>query len=184
MSTTRSDRTARWVTDHLHRRRDCLPRTCEKSHRIWVQHRGLATTTTPFDMVVLNERDRFHLVADVIVACRVWARELRTRASSYATSRSSTESPCGSMGRICRKFAAGGGVSERPKSARETGARADGELSCERGESRRRPQPLSIACKGCKQKRRRSWLAAWKGKPGAPHKGAAGSPGGSSHEWR
>ena len=32
------------------------------------------TTTTPFDMVVLNDLDRFHLVMDVIDRCRNWAR--------------------------------------------------------------------------------------------------------------
>jgi phosphoketolase len=31
------------------------------------------TTTTPFDMVVLNDLDRFHLVMDVI-GFRSWAR--------------------------------------------------------------------------------------------------------------
>ncbi len=40
-----NDRTAHWVTGPLHRRLEGLPRTCEKPHRIWVQHWGLVNGT-------------------------------------------------------------------------------------------------------------------------------------------
>jgi hypothetical protein len=42
-TTTRSGRTARWDIGLRHPRLECLPQACEKSHRIWLQRRGLVT---------------------------------------------------------------------------------------------------------------------------------------------
>lgn len=53
------------------------------------------TTTTPFDMAVLNEIDRFHLAMDA-VACRGWARVRSTLARSSATSPPITRAITGS----------------------------------------------------------------------------------------
>ena len=48
------------------------------------------TTTTPFDMVMLNDMDRFHLVMDVIDRRPAWARERRRYARRWSTSACAT----------------------------------------------------------------------------------------------
>ena len=56
------------------------------------------TVTTPFDMVVRNDMDRFHLVMDVIDRVPGSARTRRTCASTWSTSApgtSSTSAPHG-----------------------------------------------------------------------------------------
>ncbi|MFO0845923.1 MAG: hypothetical protein U0797_26665 [Gemmataceae bacterium] len=46
-------------------------RTSHKNLHVRVAYKE--GTTTAFDMVVLNDLDRFHLVEDVIDGCRSWA---------------------------------------------------------------------------------------------------------------
>ena len=69
------------------------------------------TTTTPFDMVVLNDLDRFHLVADVIdrVPGSWSARRLRP-AGHPRQAASSTSNTSPSTARTCRRFGTGDGV--------------------------------------------------------------------------
>ena len=69
------------------------------------------TTTTPFDMTVMNEIDRFHLVKDVIDArARASAQRanvVRTHATTNWWSIATTSGP---MARTCRKSATGSGA--------------------------------------------------------------------------
>lgn len=68
------------------------------------------TTSTPFDMVVMNDLDRFHLVADVIdrIPCTTPVRTMPNRLS--ATSASSTNSSSPNMAKTCRRSATGDGA--------------------------------------------------------------------------
>jgi hypothetical protein len=37
-----------WATGPRHRRLECSPRACEKSHRMWGQHRGLVRSLSGY----------------------------------------------------------------------------------------------------------------------------------------
>ena len=72
------------------------------------------TTTTPFDMCVLNDIDRFHLVCDVIdrvPGLAVRAARLRQQMRDRRRRTSNTSS---STGRTCRRSATGAGRKRRP----------------------------------------------------------------------
>ena len=56
------------------------------------------TTTTPFDMVMLNDMDRFHLVIDVIDRVPGLGRAPRTCASRWSTSACATAPTRASVG--------------------------------------------------------------------------------------
>jgi phosphoketolase len=74
------------------------------------------TTTTPFDMVVLNDLDRFHLVSDVIDRVPGLGGMQPTRSRPSARSSSNTSSTSPSTAKTCRTFGIGHGVRPRPKS--------------------------------------------------------------------
>ena len=71
------------------------------------------TTTTPFDMTVLNDLDRFHLAGDVVDRvprlCRHW-RALQAVLAKQ-TGRAQAIHSC-STATICRKYATGLGPTE------------------------------------------------------------------------
>lgn len=67
------------------------------------------TTTTPFDMVVLNGLGRFHLAANVI------DRIPGMPSSGSATGCWITNPIAANMGRICRRFATGDGAPKRTR---------------------------------------------------------------------
>ena len=68
------------------------------------------TTTTPFDMCVLNELDRFHLVSDVIDRVPNSQRGPPTPSRRSATSSSTTSSTSPEKATICRRSRAGDGT--------------------------------------------------------------------------
>jgi len=51
--------------------------------RSWIQGRG--HTTTPFDMTVLNDLDRYHFAGDVEIVCRDYGTPAHTSRSCCAT---------------------------------------------------------------------------------------------------
>ena len=91
------------------------------------------TTTTPFDMVVLNDLDRFHLVADVIDrvpalgprAAYAQAGDPRQADRAQAVHRQRTA-------RTCRRFGTGGGVWVRQQGAHEGGHAHRAARGCDR----------------------------------------------------
>ena len=83
------------------------------------------TITTPFDMTVLNELDRFHLVMDTVERVPQTGREGHLpQAAAYRTSSSSTSSTSTSTARTCPRSATGRGKCQppapRPSSNRPT----------------------------------------------------------------
>ena len=81
------------------------------------------TTTTPFDMVVLNDLDRFHLVADVID--RVPRLGPRAAYAQQAIRDKLIEHKqyIARHGRTCPRYATGDGVWTSPRQARRRGTR-------------------------------------------------------------
>ena len=68
------------------------------------------TTTTPFDMAVINEIDRYHLAMDAIDRMpELRRRARRTTASSCRTSSSGTRSTSARTARTCPRSATGSG---------------------------------------------------------------------------
>jgi len=70
------------------------------------------TITTAFDMTVLNDLDRFHLVIDASIAAAGRQRGRLFEATAETTSWSSTGSTSIATVRTCRKFATGSGPYE------------------------------------------------------------------------
>ena len=71
------------------------------------------TTTTPFDMVVLNDLDRFHLVEDVIDRVpQLGSRAAYVQAVRPRQAASNTSSTSASTATTCRKSATGSGDNE------------------------------------------------------------------------
>ena len=69
------------------------------------------TTTTPFDMVVLNDLDRFHLVADVVDRVpQLGARAAYLQAGRCGISACSTSSTSRSMAPTCLRSGTGSGA--------------------------------------------------------------------------
>ena len=86
--------------------------TYRRTNHAGIHVRGFSeegTTTTPFDMVVLNQLDRFHLAVEAIE--RVPGLDIAppTSSRSSATRSSSIRATCASMARTCRTFATGSG---------------------------------------------------------------------------
>ena len=72
------------------------------------------TTTTPFDMVVLNDLDRFHLVADVMIEFPASAPGRLMRSKSSGINFSTTSSISIDTGRTCPRSAIGNGPQRNP----------------------------------------------------------------------
>jgi xylulose-5-phosphate/fructose-6-phosphate phosphoketolase len=70
------------------------------------------TTTTPFDMAVLNELDCFHLPAMSSIAFQGYSAGVLTSSSICATSSSSTNNTSGVTATTCRRSATGNGRTE------------------------------------------------------------------------
>jgi xylulose-5-phosphate/fructose-6-phosphate phosphoketolase len=68
------------------------------------------TTTTPFDMTVRNDLDRFHLFMDAWIVCRSSEHGQTTRGRRCSENWSSTRSMSVSTAMICRKSATGSGA--------------------------------------------------------------------------
>ena len=71
------------------------------------------TTTTPFDMVVRNDMDRYHLVIDVIDRVPGLAERAATYARRCSTSAPVTGSTSGAPERTCRRCGTGSGRPDR-----------------------------------------------------------------------
>ena len=78
------------------------------------------TTTTPFDMVVRNDLDRFHLVQDVIDRSPSSERGSRSSASTWPTSWFPTASTFALTVTTCPKSMAGSGRNRRRRRGRES----------------------------------------------------------------
>jgi phosphoketolase len=103
------------------------------------------TTTTPFDMVVLNDLDRFHLVGDVIDR----VPGLGTRAAS-ATSSSTTRPTSANTARTCRRSATGNGANPKPREASKRASKAATRFHSNGGQtSAKVPTRVQGIDKGC-----------------------------------
>ena len=71
------------------------------------------TTSTPFDMTVMNDLDRFHLAGDVVDRVPRLARVGAHFKQTCATGSSSTSSTSSSTATICRRSATGSGRIKR-----------------------------------------------------------------------
>ena len=118
------------------------------------------TTTTPFDMTVLNDLDRFHLVEGVIDRVPGLARRPRTCGSACATSWSSIASTSRATARTCRRSGTGSGSSARaalppraPSPALRRRARRAGARASPFAIFRRRRRHRRAARRGCDARR-------------------------------
>ena len=67
------------------------------------------TTTTPFDMVVLNELDRFHLAIEVIERVPGLATKAAHVKQQFRDALIEHRAMCANTAKTCRKFATGSG---------------------------------------------------------------------------
>jgi phosphoketolase len=119
----------------------CVPRlpvADSPSHLPVAEHGNLhvrgykeeGTTTTPFDMTVLNDLDRFHLAGDVVDRVNRLGNVAACLSSCCETNWSSIGNTLFSTARTCRRLVTGSGPDAPPESPVSVAGHVGAGLSC------------------------------------------------------